>query len=103
MSDNFIDYSKEKTKIEAFYYHEKGRFTAAVLENGTLHMNIVRNAVISFDSTGDLWYECDYIVDTWNGSGTRGACYVHLKTIDDINNSGWNHGKFGSGTTVRLN
>ena len=99
---DYRDYTKGRTEIEAFYYHEQGRYTAAILSDSVLTMVRVRAAIITMDARGKPWYECDYMHDI-NISQHKGACYVHLRSINDINTAGWDHGKFGSGTTSRLN
>ena len=48
-----------------------------------------------------MWYQTHYV---YGGcKGTKGHVIIHVRSIADINGAGWNHGKFGSGTTTRIN
>ena len=99
---DWTDYSTGKTEIQAFYYHEQGRYTAAIVEHGKVEIVRVPAAIITLDAESDAWYECDYKRDSFHGK-TVGACYVHLMSVDDINTAGWSRGKFGRGSTTRIN
>ncbi len=99
---NWTDHSVGKTKIAAFYYHEKNRYSAAINIDGAIKKVSVPAAVITLDAEDYPWYECDYKKDYFYGK-TTGACYVHLRSISEINTAGWNHGKLGRGSTGRMN
>lgn len=100
--EDWEDHTKPKTIIQSVYYHEKGRYSVSVMESNRLKMVNVPGVVLIVDKDTDhLWYECDYKRNSWNGQ-TVGNCYIHIRSVNDINTAGWNHGKFGSGTTIRI-
>jgi hypothetical protein len=102
---DIIEY-KSTDKIVSVYYHERNDFSVGIVRSGmlkivrlppTAHVDIFMDAA----SKDDMWYECDHTRDRWNGT-TTGGCSIHLFDVDDITGAGWNHGKFGSGTTKRI-
>lgn len=100
--DDWREYNVGKTEIEAFYYHEPGRYTAAVLKDSVVKMIRVPDPIIIVDAKDKEWLVCQYRRNSWNGH-SDGNCYVHLRSVNSMNTAGWNNGKFGKGTTSRIN
>lgn len=97
------DYTRD---IVSVYYHERNDFSVGIMNGHKLtikrlpvyaHVDIFADA----DPEGSMWYECDYTYDRDYGEST-GGCSIHIHDVDDITGGGWNHGKFGSGSTTRI-
>lgn len=89
------------TPIEAVYMHERGNYSVAVVEDGTLKIKRVPRHMhieVKFLFGEEKSYMCDI-----NETGEEGVCIITITSISDINGAGWNHGKHGSGNTVRIN
>ena len=50
--------------------------------------------------SNSMWIEGDLVKES--GGGIHYDYEIHIHSIDDVNTGGWNHGKFGSGTTTRI-
>lgn len=98
----------EKRSVEAIYWHEGDRYSAAIVNGDSVVMhripiyNKYRLTVAIDVKRGEKpWYEC-----SWNFSqmwgATNSTCSIHIKSIDSLKTADWNHGKFGSGTTTRI-
>ena len=92
--------------IVSVYYHERNDYSVGIVNGDQLyirrlppsaHVDIFMDA----PSKDEMWYECEHTRDRWNGA-TTGGCVIHIYDADDITGGGWNHGKFGSGTTTRI-
>jgi len=100
-------------EVEAIYWHEGQRYTA-VTENAGLisHHNIppwghaVSGAISLYKDLGadeKAWYKCEWDWNAWNGADHDTAyCEIHIHSLDELGTGNWNHGKFGSGTTSRI-
>jgi len=89
-----------KKDIVSVYYHEHGKYSVGIFDTGLLkikHLPYGAHVDIWMDVSpeDEMWY------DSWDSDKT-GGCSIHIHDIDDIGTAGWNHGKFGSGTTVRI-
>ena len=105
---NIKTYSKEKANCEAVYFHEHGVYSVMILteEHQLTNIYFPRSSqnlkVIILADVKDedsLWYETDYYSSNW---GRFGNITIHVRSVDDLNGSGWNHGKFGRGKTQRI-
>ena len=87
------------SEIKAAYMHEAGRYSIMVQDANTLSLVKLGYATIKTDVTAgsNIWYEA-----TYNGMNECVESTIHLHSVDDLNTAGWNHGKFGSGTTHRI-
>jgi len=111
---------KEKTpslvsfsgKIDALYWHGKKRFTVATVEEGKLILkelpnaghiakNVYMDAVEGEQGTYDCRYEWSEWIE-WIGAQKGGECNIHIHSLDSMRTADWNKGKFGSGSTVRM-
>jgi len=95
-----------KHDIVSVYYHERGKYSVGEVNNGLLKIKSLPYGAhvdiwMDVSPEDEKWYECDYTYDTWDSDKT-GGCSIHIHDIDDIGTAGWSHGKFGSGTTVRI-
>ena len=95
------------TNVEGVFYHEEGRYTFMVREGDRLVPFTYNNAghtghVEIFTDVPDghaMWVR----VYTTDGNGYRESdLSMHIHSIHDLNGAGWNHGKFGRGTTTRI-
>jgi hypothetical protein len=101
------------SNVLAIYYHEQNHYSIAVKTIGSTIQMIDLNRVYD-----DTLYTCNYtIIDdvkpneimyvdytaTLNDYLTSYVSYtIHIRNIDDVSTSGWDHGKFGSGQTQRI-
>ena len=93
------------SKFDRIFYHEGSCFSVAI-EDANTHQ-------LSFEY---LWYPVTIVIDS-----TKGNCFIEyqrtwrcgfkstqktevfIKSINQIEGGGWNHGKYGQGTTFPLN
>lgn len=100
---------KEEIKnISRIFMHENCKYTFFISDGnletmktfhihhgGTSNVRIVRDV----ESDKPMWAVLEYH-DKWNrGDKDYFKAEFHIRTVDDINGAGWNHGKFGRGTT----
>jgi hypothetical protein len=97
----------EKGDIISVWKHEVGRYSITIKEGNTLiDKAFYRTGECEFTLITDvpegsnMWYEAHYYED-WNERGYQWV-KIHIHSVDDISNAGWNHGKFGSGMTERV-
>ena len=98
--------------IDAVYWHENEQYTAKVIEpdNSVTDYRLPpwgageRNSMhLYLDVLPDeqSWYSC-----TWKYRGLDGSkdcrCEIHIHNLDELGTADWNHGKFGSGSTTRI-
>ena len=99
----------KKSVVDAVYWHEGDRYTVAIINDGVVEMRelpssqvIKVNLYIDVKNDEQPWYECDWhhnkVIHSPNGK-----CDIHIKSIEHLKTSDWNHGKFGSGSTTKLN
>jgi len=98
---------KEKRECVAVWFHENNRYSVSVLNNKvltniTFQHGVPVEVIFNLKEGEPLWYETNY---TWNSfyGTTKGYIKIYVRNINDINGAGWNHGKFGSGRTTRIN
>ena len=97
-------YDTKPTEIYALYYHENNVWSVAVKTGDTININPLPQyipVIIVADAKDFMSYSCKAKYDMWTGK-TIGNCTIHVRSCDDINTAGWDHGKFGRGTTVRV-
>lgn len=99
-------------EVDAVYWHEGQRYTASVIDEGGLvtHKNIPpwrhagRNTILLYtdvEPDAKSWYECDWMWNDFTGA-SGGMCEIHIHNLDELGTKDWNHGKFGSGRTERI-
>ena len=99
-------------EIEALYWHEGERYTAVtIIADVVTRYNIppysgtYRTVTLYTDvAEGEKsWYKCEWDWEVWMGTDTDTAyCDIHIHNIDELGTADWNHGKFGSGSTTRI-
>ena len=99
----------EENTAQAIYWHESNRYTAAIVTNGVVEMlRIPRvghcKVALYLDlNDGELpWYKCKWLYNAFSGNHSA-KCEIHIKDIDSLMTAGWSHGKFGRGSTTRIN
>jgi len=102
---NVNEYKIPPTKVEAVYFHERGNYSVALRIGDEIQIKPARAGRapvrIVLDAEDHMWYECDATWDNFYGTST-GECVIHIRDVGDISTAGWNHGKFGSGNTTRI-
>lgn len=102
---------KEKGNCEAVFYHEYNRYSAAIKEGNNIYIKqfpwpIFISVEIIQDVKKDesLWYETNYYDSEWIGyhGDENSFIRIHIRSITDITGADWNHGKFGRGSTIKL-
>ena len=96
--------------IDAIYWHENDRYTVLTIDNykitkarippwaergGTVELY---NDVAPDESS---WYKCAWTYNIWYGYDD-GYCEIHIQDLNELGTADWNHGKFGSGSTKRI-
>ena len=101
--------SIEENTAEAIYWHESKRYSAAVVFGDVVEMRSLpiyhdTKVILYIDvKSNDMpWYKCSHLHNEWVGYH-NGNCEIHIKSIDSLSTADWNHGKFGSGATTRIN
>lgn len=97
------------TKLESIWFHENDRYSITVLENGILNNIAVSmhhpgdGSFVYVDGSDPAWAEVTY---SKAGGGSDGVyasrIEIHVKDASTITGGGWNHGKFGSGSTRKI-
>jgi len=95
--------------VEAVYFHEVNSYSVGV-QYGDEYKIVKLPYYIPVILKTDVpeghksWYECDYLMSTWSGHvRDSGGCTIHMHSANDLLTGGWNHGKFGSGQTTKIN
>ncbi len=104
-------YEKEVIpNIEAILVHESERYSVLQKQGHVGHIIAldwqIRSSTFVYDVPDEkqCWAE---IITTECGNGVRSGEWIknvvfHLHNTSEIQGAGWNHGKFGSGSTVIL-
>lgn len=100
------------SEIEALYWHEGERYTAVTINADVVsrhhippYYDVYRSVTLYTDVEPDekSWYECGWTWNPWSGTDTDTAyCDIHIHDLDELGTADWNHGKFGSGSTTRI-
>lgn len=98
----------EYNEVDAIYWHEGSRYSYAMNIDGEVIIERIPTnhqkprLFVDVNKNDKPWYRCK-----WRYSRNLGnkdtLCEIHIKSIDSLKTSGWNHGKFGSGQTIRIN
>lgn len=104
------DISIKPTEIIAVYMHNVGVYSVAISggQNSITITKVTKYAGITVKLIADvnvdesMWYSCRGILFP-GGVSDDASCEIHIRSIDDIKGAGWNNGKFGSGSTERIN
>lgn len=94
--------------VIAVYYHEQNRYSVAFMKNGEYETT----SLYGYDSVkvlpdvpplDSMYVETHSICDNYRLCGHDGSwTRIHIHKPSEINTAGWNHGKFGNGTTTIL-
>lgn len=98
-------------EIDAVYWHENDRYTVTTIDNDIVTRVKIpmwghskpSTIVLYTDVAPDAksWYDCNWLWNNWTG-GSDGRCEIHIHSIDELGTADWNHGKFGTGSTTRI-
>ena len=97
----------EKSDIVAVWKHRANEYSVTVQEglkfvdipfSGT---KLNQELIADVPSHKKMWYEAHYRFNSWTGGGYEDV-KIHIHSINEVNGAGWNHGKFGSGMTERV-
>jgi len=102
------DVVTEENTVEAIYWHEHNRYSAAILNGSTLDMHRIPyhhigsvTVFTDLESGKKPWYKCQWKENGFSGKHDSN-CEIHIKDVDSLRTADWNHGKFGTGTTSRI-
>lgn len=96
--------------IDAIYWHERDRYTVMTINNDKITKHRIppwaeRGGTVELynDVAPDKlsWYKCTWTYNIWSGHDD-GYCEIHIHNLNELGTAGWNHGKFGSGSTKRI-
>ena len=102
-----IVHRTDKKMFTAIYWHEGNRFSVVVKDGNEMKFTRIpthnlRPKILIDVSSGELgWYACEWDHSGFNGSSNE-KCEIHIESEDSLIAAGWNHGKFGSGMTHRI-
>lgn len=96
--------------IKAVYYHEGNLYSFARMNPTSTNSEVemlrfggwMTRVRIFTDvaPSNSMWIEGDMVKE--GGGGIHYEYDIHIHSVDDVNTGGWNHGKFGRGTTTRI-
>jgi len=100
-------------EIDAIYWHEGLRYTVMVENAGVITKrrlppwgHAMNKNIRLYTDAGPgekAWYECEWSRNEWTGADLDTAyCDIHIHGLDELGTADWNHGKFGSGSTTRI-
>jgi len=98
----------EKENVSAVYWHEANRYSVAISDGDMVTIKKVNNCDSYVKLFTDVpvdessWYSCDYDWSKLYGC-INAKCEIHINNIDQLRTGDWNHGKFGTGATARIN
>jgi hypothetical protein len=106
---NDVNFSTNKQDITAVYFHEHSRYSVATVINNNLiikelpykYGRVPVTITTDISVNEQMWYKCEGSYNTWTVVVT-GGCEIHIRDTNDIDTGSWNHGKFGTGRTVRI-
>lgn len=97
---------EEIRDVVRVFMHEPNHFSVLVRANGAkegtfIDLHWISSTQYFFDVPAGqpMWVEKKDITQYPNGSATIGRIALHLHSPQDINGAGWDHGKFGRGST----
>jgi len=100
----------EQLEVDAIYWHEKQKYSAAIIiDNQIILKNITygcgwNNPVKIYHDVPQnkkSWYKCEWLYNKSMGRKNT-QCEIHIHGLNSIKTAGWDHGKFGSGLTIRI-
>ncbi|MDB4461374.1 hypothetical protein N9043_00325 [bacterium] len=106
--DKHYDYVKP---IESLYYHELGEYSYSTLKDGELkfydlprdrrsnNRGYTLKIIAVAKGLKKPYVKCKY---SYKSGYISGYCSVYVRGVNDIGTAGWTNGKFGSGTTTRV-
>lgn len=102
-----IVHHAEKKTFTAIYWHEGNNFSVVIKEGNEMNFSRIpthriKPRIVVDVPKGELgWYACEWDHSGFNGSSNE-KCEIHIESEDSLIAAGWNHGKFGSGMTHRI-
>ena len=102
-----VSEQSEQSEAEGIYWHEHNRYSAAIISGDSINLHKIPsgNGKVSLfsDVRGDdrPWYKCMWVTNRFKGPHGH-VCEIHIKDIGSLRTADWNHGKFGTGTTSRI-
>ena len=102
----------EEGIIDALYWHEGDRYTAKVVSTGNVVVShkippwyndnsSTVEVIVDVPANEKSWYKCNWFHNNMSGP-SNGYCEIHIHNLDEIGTADWNHGKFGSGSTTKI-
>lgn len=100
----------EQFNVDAVFWHENDRYSV-VVSNGDdvtpVDLSSIHKGRYDYKTGAKVVKDVPEgkpmyvkIYNYWDGDASRAYHEIHVHSIKDINTAGWNHGKFGSGSTV---
>ena len=104
-----LDPPKTYPNIEAVWFHENDNYSFTILENGKFK-NIGVNSFYPFGGGRSAVFPDLKPGEPMWARVSQAKCNgdieinieIHVHSIKDLQPAGWNHGKFGSGTTSKI-
>lgn len=94
----------EDLAVDVIYWHEHKRFTFVNNVGGEIvysRLPFNRNITVNTHPT-KRGYSCTLNLDMIGDKNSDSSCNVFIGSLDQVKTADWNHGKFGSGTTTRI-
>ena len=108
---NTEDLTVEKSDFEHLFYHEHNKYSVLVKKDGKVYsVRFPPNHYVPVTIFVDVkegesnWYELRYRHTKSIGyyDQENNYLHIHIKDTDSINGAAWNHGKFGTGLTSKV-
>jgi hypothetical protein len=98
-------YVDKNLEVESVFYHERGHYSffAKGVDLQLVPYDYGSAAVRLYMDVPEghpMWIHVEQQNDPWYGTATQ--LQIHIYSAGDIAGAGWDHGKFGSGTTTRI-
>jgi len=100
-----------KLDVDAIFYHEGCNYSVMYKSGSEIKQKslgfgaetcyTLTHTVLA-DATDKPWVEWHVVRNSLYGVESGGYVRIHIRSVDDITGGSWNHGKFGTGTTTRI-
>jgi hypothetical protein len=102
---------KDSREIVSVWKHEVGYYSVSFMDgnkivdngfkiyNGNYYLLETTTLIADVPEGSNMWYEAIYLSSIDGGSV---VVTIHVRSMDDVHGAGWNHGKFGKGSTERV-
>ena len=94
--------TEDYTNIKAVYWHGSNTYSLAIENNGLLEMRYLRSRVKVHTGSEEIKASCEHWGSWWEKNRDRSQCDLWINSVDDLNPSSWDRGKFGRGTISRM-